>query len=196
MLIANLLGIFSLLFIFWKRLKDDYQLDKLFNLAFIVLMGLLLGVISSNYFFSEYWFWIIIFCVFVPYLIYIKWSKVRFFESYDALTVSGLTYLAIYLIMDAFKSSSLISFVAFWLTLLIIFLFYFIDSFYKTFSWYKSGRVGLAGVLSSLVFFAFRIISSLFNFQVSTFSPQEVYFSSTFVLVNFLLLLTLIKPIK
>ena len=57
MIIANILGIFILLLL-WRTLKDDYQYEKIFNLAFLILFGFIAGSTLSVYVLNDYWFWL------------------------------------------------------------------------------------------------------------------------------------------
>lgn len=188
MLIANIVGLTLFFFLFWKRLKDDYHYEKIFNLGFIVVIGLVVGLLFSRLFFQSYWHWISTISVFVFYFIYITRQKIKFFESFEVLVISFLPWISLVFLSDAINKSSLSSFLLFWVTLIAIFLYFLINSQYRKFTWYKSGRVGLAGLVTGLFYFFSRIVLSLIYPQSISLVPKfEIYYSSAFALVFFLL---------
>lgn len=194
MLIANILGVFILFFLLWKALKEDYHYEKIFNLSFSVLLGFGLGLLISNFLSKEYWFWIISLGILTSFYISIKKQKMKFFESFEGLVVGLISWIGLVYLSDAIIKASLSSFLAFWICSICMFLFFFLKSFYRSFSWYKSGRVGLAGVLTAFVFFIFRLSTSLFfPNMISLVGRFDIYISGTVALILFLLLYVLAK---
>lgn len=188
MLIANLLGFLLFFFLFWKRLKEDYHYEKIFNLGFVVIFGLITGLIISRFIFQSYWYWISTISILVFYFIYISRQKIKFFESFEVLIISFLPWVSLFFLTDSVQKSSLSSFLLFWVTLIAIFIFFLVNSQYRKFTWYKSGRVGLAGLSACLFYYISRIIIFLIYPQSTSLVPlYEIYFSSTFTLVIFLL---------
>ncbi|MEK7472993.1 MAG: hypothetical protein AAB625_03060 [Patescibacteria group bacterium] len=156
MVIANLLGVFLFFFFLWKRLKDDYHYEKVFNLAVIILIGLSLGFFTSLKFFSDYWFWLEIVGVALGFTFVIKNQKIKFIESFEGLIIGLLPWLGLYYLANAILTYNLISFLYFWLVSVSVFLFFFFDTQYKKFTWYKSGRVGFSGIATLAIFFVLR----------------------------------------
>lgn len=156
MLIANLLGIFVFLFSLWKRLKDDYHYEKVFNLAVFILIGLSLGFFTSLKIFNSYWFWLEIVGIALGFTFAIKSQKIKFIESFEGLVIGLLPWLGLYYLANAILTHNLISFLYFWLTAVSVFLFFFLDVQYKKFTWYKSGRVGFSGIVTLAIFFVLR----------------------------------------
>lgn len=195
MLIANLFGILLLLFFLWKRLKDDYHYEKIFNLSLSIFIGLMVGyLISIVAVLSTYWFWLLVLGISIGFTINIINQKINFFESFEGLTVGMLSWIGLYFLAHAIINSNLSSFLYFWFTLFLVFLFFFLDSQYKNFNWYKSGRVGFAGVVALLIFFIIRsMVSIFFPATVSIAGGIDIYLSSTVAIVLFLLLYTLTK---
>lgn len=192
MIIANIFGILLLFFFLWKRLKDDYHYEKIFNLAFLILFGLLIGFFLSISFAPKFWFWIELLSVSIFFFISIKRQRIKFFESLDGLIIGLLPLLAVNYLVDAVNKSSLSSFLAFWTVLISIFAFFFLDAQYRRFSWYKSGRVGFAGVATVILFFLIRIALYLIYPQTLSFvTPYDLYLSSTFAFSFFLVLYSL-----
>jgi hypothetical protein len=181
MIITNILGVFLFLFVFWKKLKEDYSSEIVFNLAFISIFGLLCGIAVSYFFYPEYWFWYGLLGTSVSFSLFVRKYKLRFFECYETLLLSLLAWLSIYYLFETIVQKSLTLFINFWISIFTIFIYFFLSYFYKSFTWYKSGRLGLSGVVTVIVFFIIRFIA------------MKDYFSLAVVFVNFLLLLSLFK---
>ena len=189
MIIANLFGILFLFFFLWKRLKDDYHYEKIYNLGWVILVSLVLGLLISKILMPGFWFWISFATIGLTFLFMIKNQKLKFFESLDGLIIGILPLLGLNFLIDAIKRSSLSSFLMFWTVLILIFLFFFLDSQYKRFSWYKSGRVGFTGLAIIGLFFIIRIFIYIIYPQTLSFiAPFDIYLSPTFAFLFFLIL--------
>lgn len=192
MIITNLLGILIFLFLLWKRLKEDYPYEKIFNFAALILGGLLIGFLVSKIILPNYWFFIEIIGVAVGFIIGVIRLKLKFFEPFESLVIGFLPMLTLYFLSDSIKNSSLGSFLAFWVSIICIALFFLIDSYYRGFSWYKSGRVGFSGLFIAGLFFLIRSLSSLaFPNVISLSGNFEAYISGTIAFIFFLLLYNL-----
>jgi len=198
MVIANVFGIFILFFLLWKTLRDDYSYEKIFNLGFLIVFGFVLGLISSKIFNFSYYlakdfsFWIILFGVTSGFIFGILKQKMNFFDSFEGFVVGNLSWVGLIFISDAVSKSSLSSFLAFWMSLICIFLFFFLNTVYKNFTWYKSGRVGFSGIFTALVFFLIRIITTfIFPDMISLAGKLEIYLSGSAALLFIVLLYNL-----
>lgn len=197
MVIANILGIFILIFLFWLRLKDDYHYEKIFNLVSFVLAGILIGFISLKFVPSVYWFWVYLIAIIASFTVGIIKLKIRFFESLDSLVISLLPYFGLYLLSQSIKNYSLSSFIGFWIVTVFVFLYFFVDANYRKFTWYKSGRVGFSGLLVAGLFFVVRSVLSVFFVDGPTIMGQlDIYISASFSFVSFLLLFNLAKKVS
>lgn len=195
MLIANTLGIFTLFYLLWKTLKEDYHYEKIFNLSFLTFFGFIFGLLVTSYISKNYWFWISSISIFIGFYIAIKRQKMKFFESFEGLIIGSLFWIGFVYLSDAITSQSLASFLAFWVCSICIFIFFFFKSFYRSFTWYKSGRVGFAGVAIAAIFFIIRSVVSLFFSDIFSFSGKyEIYLSGSVALILFLLLYSLSRP--
>lgn len=192
--LVNLVGILLFLFLFWKRLKEDYSSNIVFGLSFFVVLGILLGYLTSRYFFPHWFFWLEAFGAFLGFAIGIIKFNTRFFETYEALFISFLPWLTLFYLAELIKKPSLgIAVVAF-LNFGLILLFDFVSMRYKNFSWYKSGKIGLAGLLTSGVFFLIRAaIATLFPSVVSFLGRSEIVLSGVCAFTIFLLIYNLSK---
>lgn len=197
MLIANILGILVFLFLLWKRLKEDYSYEKIFNLAFMILLGLSLGFLISKKVLPEFWFFWEMIGIGTGFTLGVIKFKLKFFETFEATVISLLPILTFFFLSDSIKNSSLSSFLAFWLNLICVFVFFLVDTYYRSFSWYKSGRVGFSGVFVAGLFFLIRALISLFFPNVISLSGVfEIYISGTLAFILFLLLFNLSRSQK
>lgn len=194
MVIANIFGILVFLFLLWKTLKEDYQYEKIFNLGLTAIFAYLLSLILLKFVYSQFWFWIIVFAISLSIFFVSKRQKMKFFEVFDAISVSFLPWVALFFIEDSIVKSSLSSFLAFWITLISIFFYYLLKSYYRSFSWYKSGRVGFAGIVTLFLLFVVRFVTSFFNLSILTYAGKyEMYLSGSSTLLLGLLLYNLFK---
>lgn len=160
MVIANVIGLSLFLFLLWKNLKEDYQYEKIFNLASLTLAGLLACVLLNIYLKNDYWFWVYLIGLISGFSIGLIKLKMKLYESFDGLVVGSLSWLGFVYLTNSINKSSLSDFILFWISAVCVFLFFFFKSHYRTFNWYKSGRVGFAGLLSGAIYFLIRAISN------------------------------------
>lgn len=186
--VVSLVGILIFLFLFWRSLKEDYSSTLIFNSASFIIAGLLVGHYASKLI-PESWFWMSLVASFLGLTLGAFKYKMRLTESYQAYVVGLMPYLALIFGYDGVVSSSLTSLIASVVTILLLVGYFFVDSRYKNFKWYKSGRVGFSGLATSAVFFLLRAIVAIVSPPViSFFGNFEVYLSS---IVSFILFLSL-----
>lgn len=182
MIFANsliFLGSFLIfLFIFWKRLKEDYSSEIIFSAGFLVLFTRIVFWFGSKYLGETWFFWLAFFGSFLGLLYSVYKFKMRFFETFEAFVLGSIPTLSFLFLEDSIKNSSLTSFITFILTLILLLVFYLVDSNYRKFGWYKSGKIGLSGLLTLLLFFLMRVGASVFSITVLTFAVgYEIYLS-------------------
>ncbi len=170
----NILGSFLYLFITWRQLKDDYEHEKILRMGFLFLFlsyFLALGVyyfiapalITSAVFIPRgLWFWGALLGVFLASLIVLKSMKMRLIDLIESQTPALFLLAAI-----TGLSMGLVNHTGLWplsvLLFFLAFIFYFIlKANYKKFSWYRSGRVGLASLLTLGAYFLLRSAFALF----------------------------------
>lgn len=188
MLIANVLGIFLFLYVYWKKLKEDYLSEKIFNFAFILIAVTFFAYFISTKFLIGYWFWVVFLAQLITILIATKF-KFDFFENFEGYILSILPWLSLFYLTDSVQKSSLSSFLLFWISLTLIFVYLLIQNFYRKFTWYKSGKIGFVSLSVVLLFFACRILMSAFFGQLISFATQyEIILSATVISISFLIL--------
>ncbi|MFC1625495.1 hypothetical protein ACFL1Q_00430 [Patescibacteria group bacterium] len=188
----NLLGIFLFLFLFWKRLKEDYSSDIVFSSSFYILaaLGVFAGI--SFKFLPLWWFWFSLLGIALGLGISFFRFHLRTYETLEVTVLSFLPWLSLLFLSDSINSYSIISFVAFALCLVLIFIFYFLDMHYKNFSWYRSGKVGFTGLTVLGIFFLIRAALAIpFHTVLSFVGTAEVYISAVLSFICFVLVLNL-----
>lgn len=187
-ILINLFGALVFLFILWRKLKEDYTSGIIFTTAFYMLSLVGVGLTLSWFFFPTLWFWAGMSGISLGFGISLARFNLRFYETLEAAFAAISPWLAMVFLADSVKNTSLISFLAFFVVLLLITFYYFLDSQYKNFLWYKSGKVGIAGVLTLALFFLLRSLSStFFPFVISFAGKIEVVLSASVAFLFFLL---------
>lgn len=192
--LINLVGLILFLFLFWKRLKEDYGSNIVFGLSSLVLSGTFIGYLVSRYFFPHWFFWLEGFGAFLGFAIGIIKFNTRFIETYEALFIAFLPWLTLFYMVEFVKKPNLGIAVVVFLNFGLMLFFDFVSSHYKNFSWYKSGKIGLAGLLTSGIFFLTRAaIATLFPYVVSFLGLSETVLSGVCAFTIFLLIYNLSK---
>lgn len=182
------------LFVFWRRLKDDFSSDVIFQISSAILFGMSLGLIASQIFAPAWFFWFAFLGYFLGTLLMILKFKLRFFETLEAVIMAGMPFVSLLFFKDSVINYSLSSFLAFVGSLVLIFLAYWFDQNYKSFTWYKSGRIGFAGLTVSILFFLARTVIAILGItMVSLLNQFEALVSGSLVLICTGLLIYLAK---
>lgn len=185
--LLNTLGVLVFLFIFWRRLREDYVPGMIFTTSFYILTGVFAGILFSFYFISDWWFWLSILGFALGLGLGVLRFRLRFFETLDALVPGGFFWLSMHYLKDSISSSDLPSLIAFAVLFVLMVLFFILDGRYKRFSWYKSGRIGFAGLTMLGVFFLIRaVIAATFPHVLSFVGTTDIIVSSTFAFFAFL----------
>ncbi len=191
-ILLKFLGILIFLFIFWKRLKEDYAAEIIFRSAFNVLVGILVAWLVSVRFFPEWFLWVEFLGAIVGLTVSFFKLRVRFYETLEALIISSLPWISLMFLNNSVSGSSFGSFIAFLVVLVMILVYYFIDSHYKEFLWYKSGKIGFSGLTTLALIFITRSVLALFGIHVLSFvSKFEALMSGAGAFLVFLLIFNL-----
>ncbi|HKC04767.1 MAG TPA: hypothetical protein VKC54_02760 [Patescibacteria group bacterium] len=190
--VAEFSGILIFLFIFWKRLKEDYSSEIIFRTASFVLTGILISWLISLRFYPPAFLWFEFLGALAGLSVASFTLRLRFYETLEALIVASLPWLSFLFLKDSVTESSLISFFVFLAVLVFIFVFYYLDIHYKRFSWYKSGKIGFSGLATIGLIFAVRSAIALSGITVISFlSRIEAYVSGIAAILAFTLLFNL-----
>ena len=190
--LANLLGAFSFIYLFWKRLRDDYLSEQLFTTSFFVIAGLAIGLGISRLSAPSWWFWLGLMGICFGAVIAVYRYRLRIFEVIEALTFSLLPWMGLIFVSDSINHLSLPSFVAFVICALLLALFMYFDRHYKNFSWYASGRVGFSGLAISGIFFGLRAaVAIFFPFMLSFVGKYEFVLSAVSAFLFYFLIFRL-----
>ena len=196
-LITTAFGVLVFLFIFWKRLREDYAPGIIFESAFYVILGIGMSQFMSLRFFPNLFFWAgFLGSVAGIYLGHLR-LRIRFYESLESLVIGLLPWISFVFLTDSVTHFSLSSFLGFLGILFFIFIFYYIDTHFREFTWYRSGKVGFAGLSTLAIIFTARSAIALFGIGVLTFSGEyEAVLSGGIALVSFILLCNLSRKIE
>jgi len=191
-LIVTVLAILVFLFLFWKRLKEDYAAEIIFKAATYILVGIGTGGAVAAKFFPMWFFWTSITGGAVGLSFAILRFRVKFYETLEAFIIASLPWLGLLFLKDSVVRSSLSSFLAFIVILIMVFISYYLDTHYKRFIWYRSGKIGFAGLSVAVMFFLVRTAIAIFKVTMLSFvGSSEAVISGMMALVSFLLLFNL-----
>jgi MFS family permease len=185
------------LYFFWKRLREDYPVNSVFSTAFYSLFGLILGYYCSFYLDNGWWFWTMYIGMILGLFVGVIRYKLRILEVYEAVVASSLCIYFLYFLYRALIFREIRFVIAAIVILLLLVFYYFLDNRYRSFTWYKSGKVGFTGLTVSGVFFLIRSAVSIFNIHMISFVGNiEVLISGFLALLYFLGLFVLSRKIS
>lgn len=188
-ILVSFLGALFFLFLFWKRLKEDYLSKDIFSAAFYILAGITLSLLISRNFLPRWWFWLVFLGVILGGTWAIVKFKLRVFETIEALVFSLLPWLSLIFLLDSVKNANTLSLIGFLVILIFLLSFVAIDSRYKRFTWYKSGRVGFSGLTILGTFFLLRtFIAGSFTGVLSFAGRIDAVLSGVVAFFSFLMI--------
>jgi hypothetical protein len=170
--VTGLAGGILFLFIFWEKLKEDFSSDLIFKMAFNILLPLSILNFVALRFFPPFFLWLSFFGGLIGIFISVFKFKVNAFEIFEVYVVSGIPWLSLVFLTDSVTRSSLYSFLAFLVSLILIFISYWLDVHYKSFSWYKSGKIGFTGIATLILIFCIRLVLDIFRIGMISFVGQ------------------------
>ena len=191
-LAVTILALLIFLFLFWKRLKEDYAAEIIFKAATFILVGIGIGWVAAARFFPAWFFWASTIGGLIGLSFAILRFRVKFYETLEAFIISSLPWLSLIFLENSVARSSLSSFIAFIAILIMVFVSYYFDTHYKRFTWYRSGKIGFAGLAVAIIFFLLRTAIAISKVPMLSFVGQgEAVISGIAFLVSFLLLFNL-----
>lgn len=170
-ILASGVGILVFLFLYWRRVKEDYSAKLIFNSAFTfvfsVIIGALVGFVigkllpSSRVFYpSGLWFWGGVVGAFIAHAISTRRFKLKNVETFEAAVMSFLPWLSFSYLANFLGEQKFQSILQSGIALFLFGLFNFLDKRYRSFQWYKSGKVGFSGLIVAGLFFLARVFIS------------------------------------
>lgn len=163
------LAIFAFMFVWWRGIKDEIGVNEAITtsvyLALALLIGLGAGAIASqrvgsisNFFTpSGLGYWFAVLFSFLCLYFTMRHSGVGFFDYFEkfvnAMLWMGLFVTGMHLVVVALS----------------LFLFIWFRSTYKKISWYKSGKVGFAGLMAVAFYFLIRAVVELLMVNLLSF---------------------------
>lgn len=194
LIITNFIGVMLFLFLFWKRLREDYIDQAVFSTAFYMLTGLLVGIIVSSSFYPLAWFWIVLIGVSLGLVVGIFKYKLRPLETIEASVISLLPWLGIFYFTSFLLTQKIVTLMIGVIIIFLIGLFVWLDRNYKSFSWYKSGRIGFSGLTILGVFFLIKAVVAAFVPDMLSFiGKYEIYLSAFVAFICFFVVYNLAR---
>lgn len=188
------IGILTFLFVFWKRLREDYVVSQIFTTSFYIIIGIIVGYVLSVYFFYAWFFWVSLVAAISSMFLGIFKYKLSLVEIFEAVVLGLLTVFALFLFHDLISKGNVLSGVGGSVIFLLLIVFFFLDSRYRRFSWYKSGRVGFSGLTISGAFFLLRaVVAVTFGDVISFVGNIDAYLSAIVAFLSFLVLFNLAR---
>lgn len=167
------LSIFLFSFILWKRMREDYPVEDIFvlTLVLVAVPAVVNGV--SRLYCPDWWFWTCLVSIFLVLVGMVKKYQLRFYETVESVTVAYLCWLLIFFLYQGIITSQFPVLVASGVVLVSLVFFGFINTRYKDFGWYRSGKTGFAGLTTLGLIFLIRGV-------VAIFLPSMLSFAGTF----------------
>lgn len=195
-----IISIFSFLFLFWRRTKEDYPSNDIFEVASLMLIlssfvsGLVLFIQLKIDSFpqisvSSILFWCFAVVSVLVILFFSKKKQMSFIELLDSSIFSYLLAFFVIVSSHALYAKNSRSLILATIIGFIFILYIFFDERYKSFTWYKSGKVGFSGLFSAGVFFVTRAILAIsFKSMTTIIGPIDVLLSALVAFAFFLML--------
>ena len=160
------------LFIFWKKLREDYVTSQIFGFGFLVYFAFILAVALVGMVSFEFRKWLLLIFPVTAGVVYGVKYKMRFNEIFNS--ASTWVYLAsiYYYLLMLFKHNNFFNLISVTISILAIGLFYFLETKYKNIVWYKSGKIGFSGSIILVLFFLVNFIGGITNSNLVFFSGR------------------------
>lgn len=188
------LAVYMFLFLFWKKLKEDYLSSQIFTSSLFSLLGLLVFVFLFARLNSSWWFWWAFFGSIIGLFFAVSRFNLKLFEAFEAWVNANLASLIVLSLIKSLLDKGTENIFILGLVLAFYLIYVFVDKNYKKFTWYKSGRVGFSGVVVFALFFLCRFVVALFYPSMISFvGTGELLLSGGMVLISLVLYINLAK---
>lgn len=184
------------LFVFWRKLKDDYLSRQIFTTSLILLFSLFVVGFLALKLIPIFYFWIVFWSLILIGFLLTLWQKLNIYEFYEALIPAIIPLVSLHYFLDAILNNSLFSISFGGFTCLAVIFYKFINTRYKNFGWYKSGKVGFAALTTIGTYFLLRgVVAIVFPFVLSFSGIYEPMLSGVAAFAHFLLIFNLAKKV-
>lgn len=170
-LFLTIIASFIYLFSLWRGLREDYEIDHVFSLGFLSLIGLLIGFAIGKLI-PEYWFWTTLSGFLIFFIIFVRRFKLRFYESLETSTPGLIALISVPFLAEIITSGSQSTSIFALFIILSFVLFLWLRKNYKRFTWYKSGKIGFASMSVFGLLFLFRIIAGFISPETVTMAGE------------------------
>lgn len=145
-------------------MREDYDINKLFSYGLATFFAMIIGV-GVGIWAGNYWFWLAMIAYAVMAIILIRKFHFRPIEIIEGST-PGFLFINLLLLLHGLSRGGTATVVLFLFTVFLLILFFILKANYKRFTWYKSGRLGFASLITLGLLFLARAITSVTAPQV------------------------------
>lgn len=164
------------LFIVWKRLREDYQDSEVFSLSLGIIGGALVGYIGASFltpYLGDVRFWGAVIGGVGSGVWLTKKTSIRFFEALEAATPAVFVFLmfeALNISLTSLSRFEVAQFAVFIQLGIVILVFIYLAKNFRHFMWYPSGKIGIASMTATSLFFLSRALLANLTPGVLTWS--------------------------
>lgn len=171
------------LFVYWRRLREDYISKTIFKSGLVVLsftyaMSFLTLKLSTHlqankvYDPAGFWFWTALVAYLIGLVYTSKKFRIKLNENFDAFTAGLIVNLLVIYIFQLVINQNFASMAMTLFFLVALILFNFLDTRYHKVGWYKSGKIGFSSLLIFALIFFVRALDSMFVTGIITMSGR------------------------
>ncbi len=203
-IVFSFLSSFLYIFLYWKRLKEDYETPLIFSTALYGIGGVVAGGLFANFFLKKLltgstiinteglWFWGAVAGYLISLLLVTYKYKMHFFENLEPISPALTFWLSTLFLARFLITKKIMDLGGMFFLLFLFFLFFYLDNKYKKFSWYKSGKIGFSGLTTLGIFFLTRAGVAVFLPSMLSFTGRiEGVISAVFAFLIFFALYNL-----
>lgn len=184
-IIVSTIVVLLYLYFFWRKLREDYESKVIFSTAFLILLGVCLGVVLSFSFNIYYWYWLIFTIALSTLVVSAILFKIKIFEALDGLVLALLPLQVAMFFVDFIEGMTIYGLVPLVFAFLLLPLYFVTSRYYKRILWYRSGKVGFTGLAVLGVNFSLRSVAYFLGGVLSLTDINDLYLSLAVALLGF-----------
>ncbi len=191
-IIVLVLALIVSIFTFWKFLEDDYPDELIFTVIFTTIIFSGAGFIINLFFKTQFVFWISGFFLIFGFLFSYLRNKFPIYEFFEGLVRAAFFFFEVMLVYFMATKQSIVGLGVLVINSIVIFIYFLLSKNYKKFTWYKSGKIGFAGITAAGIFFVVRGIVAFFALDFVSFAGRiEPLLAGSVSFIFFLILYNL-----